>query len=189
MRRILYFPAALAVLLFLNGCANVLPKQALEAVTPGISYAEVKQNPDRYKGDTLLLGGMIIDNRITRQGSTLEILRYSLDRTGEPRKPDERSGRFLAETSRFLDPELYQAGRMITLTGAVVGQRSRPLGKTVYLYPVFRLQAFYLWPRYTQSPYTYGPSSPWGPPYWGPFWGPYWGGAWYYSPYWYGPYW
>lgn len=165
------------------GCAHVLPQEALQKVDPLADFARVKENPEAYVGKTLLLGGLIVDVAVDREGSTLEVLRYHLDRWGDPREPDQEGGRFLARTDRFLDPALYQAGRFVTLTGTVTGKETKPLGGAQYTYPVFRIGALYLWDRYDRGyyypyyrrPYYYrhfypGPF----PPYYDPFFPYYW---------------
>lgn len=180
--------APLFLLVF--GCAHVISKDALREVEPGIDFAQIKAKPEAYKGKTLLLGGLIVENQLDREGTTLEVLRYSLDRWGEPRKVDEQGGRFLARTGRFLDPELYKPGLFITLTGTVVGSEVHPLKKYEYVYPVFQIGEVYVWSRRTQA-YPYGyydPYYPWGA--YGPY--PYYYGDpfWYHrDPFWYDPYW
>lgn len=179
MKRMLLFVVAPLLLLF-GGCSHVLSREALGDVDPGVDAAQVKVNPDAYKGKTLLLGGLIIDSRLSREGTTLEVLRYTLDRWGEPQAADERGGRFLARTGRFLDPELYRTGLFVTLTGTVEGVESRPLQNYDYAYPVFRIVEVYLWNQH----YSYGyhdPFYPWRPyPYY-----PYY----YRDPFWYDPFW
>lgn len=164
--------------LFLGGCAHVLSKEALNQVDPVLEYAEVKANPEAYRGKTLLLGGLIVDNKVSREESSLEVLRYTLDRYGEPVAVDEAGGRFLVRSDRFLDPELYRAGILITLTGSVLGRETHPLKGVDYTYPVFRLGESYLWSRQYREPYYYDPFF-YGPYY--PYWYPY-------GPFWYPPY-
>jgi outer membrane lipoprotein len=181
MKRILLFFVA-SLFLLAGGCAHVLSRQALLEVDPTLSFAQVKENPDAYKGKTLVLGGLIVDTRVDRQGTTLEVLHYKLDRWGEPQSADEAGGRFLARTDRFLDPELYKPGLFITLTGTVEGVETRPLQGYGYVYPVFRIREKYLWSRsYTVYPYGfYDPFYPWWP--YSPY--PYY----YNDPFWYEPF-
>lgn len=182
MKRMLLFVVA-PLLLLLGGCSHVLSRDALLNVDPTVDFAQVKANPDAYKGKTLLLGGLIIETRMSREGTTLEVLSYTLDRWGEPLSADEAGGRFLARTGRFLDPELYKPGLFVTLTGTVEGVETRPLHNYDYVYPVFRIVEAYLWNQRT-SAYPYGyydPFYPWGPyPYY-----PYY----YRDPFWYDPFW
>ena len=175
--------ALLPLLLLSAGCAHVLPREALLAVDPAVDFAQVKANPEAHQGKTLLLGGLIVDSRLSREGTTLEVLRYTLDRWGEPQEVDEAGGRFLARTGRFLDPELYKPGMHLTLTGTVEGAETRPLQGYDYLYPVFRIETAYIWSRRYPAYYPYdyySPYSPWWPyrPY------PYY----YYDPFWPYPY-
>jgi outer membrane lipoprotein len=160
------------LLLFLGGCAHVLSKEALYEVDPVLEYAQVKADPKAYRGKALLLGGLIVDHKLSREESTLEVLRYSLDRYGEPIAVDEEGGRFLVRSERFLDPELYKAGLLITLTGTVLGRETHPLKGVDYTYPVFLLGQAHLWSRqpYYYDPF-YGPYDPYWYPY-GPFWYP-----------------
>ncbi len=155
---------------FLVGCAHVLSKDALYEVDPSLEYSQVKANPEVFRGHTLELGGMILDHATDREGTTLEVLSYTLDRWGRPIQADEASGRFLARTGRFLEPALYRGGRFVTLTGTVTGQQSRPLKGTSYDYPVFEIGEIYLWPTYEDYPYQgypayYGPYYPYYPYY------------------------
>ena len=181
----------LLLLLFplLSGCAHVLSKEALRSVNPAVDLAMVRENPDRYIGQTLLLGGTIVDNKAGREGTVLEVVSYTLDRWGGPDQPDEAGGRFLAKTTRFLDPSLFRAGYFITMTGTLTGEETHDLNGSPYTYPVFTIGEAYVRditpypPR--PSPYYYDPfyyRYPYGPgvyPYY-PF-GPY------YDPFWYTP--
>ncbi len=177
MKRTLFFVVAPLVLL-LGGCAHVLSRDALLEVDPTLSYAQVKANPEAYRGKTLVLGGLLIGTRPDRQGTTLEVLHYTLDRWGEPLAADEAGGRFLARSDRFLDPELYRPGLFVTLAGTAEGVENRPLQDYDYVYPVFRITEIHLWKR-PPPVYPYGyydPFYPWWPyppyPYYydDPFW-------------------
>jgi outer membrane lipoprotein len=159
------------MLLLLSGCAHILSDEALHSVDPTVEYAQVKADPEAWRGSTLVLGGRIIEVKNERSGTTLEILRYSLDRSGYPTTVDEAGGRFLARTDRFLDPEVYEAGRLVTLAGTLEGSETRPVGGVDYAYPVFRVGEL----RLLREPYRSYPYAPYyyGYPYYGdPFYDP-----------------
>jgi len=181
MKRALLFVAAplLLQVLLLGGCAHVLSRKALLDVDPTLTFAEVKTNPEAYRGKALVLGGLLLDTRPDRQGTTLEVLNYTLDRWGEPQTVDEAGGRFLARADRFLDPEIYQPGLFVTLTGTVQGAGTRTLKDYEYVYPLFAITEIHLWNRPPLAYYPYGyydPFYPWWPyppyPYFydDPFW-------------------
>jgi outer membrane lipoprotein len=161
----------------LTGCGSVLSKDALYSVDHEVDYAQMKVDPERYSGKTVILGGLILENEVSNQGTTLEILKYTLNDRDEPQNPDEANGRFLATTSRLLDPSIYKSGRLVTLTGTLVGAEVRPLQKASYKYPVFDIKELYLVPETTYQDRYY-------PNYYDPY--PYW----YRYPYWHRyPYW
>lgn len=175
-----------ALALILGGCANVLSRAALEQVDPGVDYAQVKLDPDAHRGQTLVLGGQIVANRGDREGTTLELIHYFVDHWGRPTGPDENGGRFLVQSQRFLDPELYRRGRLVTLTGTVIGGKTKTLNGRDYRYPVFKLGEIHLFTPpetwydrpggryynpYAPWPYGYGNDPGWIYPYWyGPGW-------------------
>ena len=190
--RVLLVPLLGWLVLTTGGCANVLSRTAMEKVDPALDFAQVKADPAAHQGHTLLLAGLIVDNRTDREGTTLELLHYFADRWGAPTGPDEAGGRFLVQSKRFLDPELYRRGLFATLTGTVAGSRTLALQGKDYTYPLFTLDEIHLW-RPSQT--WYGPPGsgyypPYGPsPYW-PYWwyGPVWGGPYWYDPDWDYPY-
>ena len=171
----------LGLLLLPAACTSVLPKRALQGVDRQLRFAQIAADPGAYQGRTLLLGGLIVDNRGAAGGSTLEVLRYRLDRWQEPTRVDPERRRFLVHSGRFLDPALYAPGLFITLTGTVIGSRTLPLAGRPYRYPVFRLGAVHVWPRRPEPPrhYAWPPYYPYYPdPYWywgypGPYFRPY----------------
>ncbi|MBD3314347.1 MAG: hypothetical protein GF344_01055, partial [Chitinivibrionales bacterium] len=79
-------------------------------------------------------------------------------------------GRFLAQTTRFLDPELYNKGIVITVAGTVTGAKTLPLGETTYRYPVITIRELEVWTGdlYRDGDYYYR-----RPQWWGPYYGPY----------------
>jgi outer membrane lipoprotein len=169
------------MLFLLSGCVHVLSDEALHAVDPTVEYEQVKADPEAWRGSTLVLGGRIIEVTNERAGTTLEILRYNLDRSGYPTSVDEAGGRFMARIGHFLDPEVYEAGRMVALAGTVEGSETRPIGGVDYVYPVFRVGEL----RLLREPYRsyYYPSYYYGYPYyWDPFYDPWY--PWYRYPYW-----
>ncbi|WP_429885683.1 Slp/YeaY family lipoprotein [Geoalkalibacter halelectricus] len=147
MSKILWRVILLLVLSAAVGCTHVLPPEARREVDPYLDLRTVREAVAEHEGSTLLVGGLIVDHAVTREGSRLEILSYTLDRWGRPLRADEQAGRFLAQTERVLDPALYEKGRQVTLTGVVAGEAALPLGEKTYRYPLLRLRAIYLWPR------------------------------------------
>ena len=190
---------AVFALLVLVGCGvRVLPEQAMQQVDPSVDFTQVKNDPERYAGTTLLLGGRIISNRSTQDGSLLEVLSYRVDRSGHPLEIDEEGGRFLVRSDRFLDPEVYERGSLVTTTATVLGRGTSTVNDIDYSFPLLRLVAAHIWRtdtyldpgRYPYHPYGFTHPyrrfyRPFGyDPFWhDPFWGPRY--PWYgYDPFW-----
>lgn len=167
-------PAFLAVLLNMTGCAHVISSEMREMAKSRPSFSAALANPEAYKGQTVIWGGIILDT-INREDATLiVVLETPLDYEGMPTERWRSEGRFLAKVGRYVDKEVYRPDYPITVAGEIEGKEVLPVGDAQYTYPVVLLKEDHLWtpPR---PPYYYGP-----PGY--PF------GFWYgYSPgYWYG---
>jgi outer membrane lipoprotein len=134
-----------ATLAFLSGCAPVISDQSLRLVDRGITFRELRQDPQRHIGRYLLLGGAIVAVRNTSEGGELEVAQLRIDERGEITDTGSSGGRFLAASSAFLDPALYKPGLLVTLVGEVQGKRIRPLGELEYTYPVLAIREIHLW--------------------------------------------
>jgi outer membrane lipoprotein len=135
----------------------------------------VLENPDAYKGRTVILGGIIIETVNVKDGTEIVVLDTPLDFMEKPKTATYSRGRFIAKDLKFLDPAVYKPDRYVTLAGEVEGVEERDLGKTTYMYPVVVIREIYLWEsrNHRYNPYYYY----WYDPWYGP--GPYY----YYVPY------
>ena len=185
-------PILVVCTVLLASCISPLPRQAMEQVDRNTPFALVAKNPGAYLDRQLLLGGVVISVEQDQEGekSLLEVIEWRLTPWGEPLALDEAGRRFLVRSSQQLDPGEFQTGKLVTLTGTVIGSETRLVGENPYLYPLFALKEIHLWEnpfRYgihphpdPQFPYYVGPedyrrSHPYDPGY----------SAYPYTPYWY----
>lgn len=162
----------------LSGCAHVISRDMLDQVDQEITFADLRNDPSRYRGKTVLLGGVIVDTFIEKNETLLEIYQTELDSISEPIDPDRSQGRFLAQYRGFMDSEIWRKGRKVTVAGIVEGEKTRKLENMDYRYPYLRVREIHLWEERTYTNETY-PWCPWGPygpwsPWWDPFWYPSW---------------
>jgi len=129
----------------LAGCATVISTQSLRLVDRGISYSELRQDPDRYIGRHLLVAGGIAGVRNTNEGGELELVQFATDENGMITDTTNSGGRFIARSSGFLDPVVYQNGLLVSLVGEVLGKKNMLLGDIVYTYPVLAIREIHLW--------------------------------------------
>lgn len=154
---------------FISGCAPVISLKLIEKVDPSLTFEQVFQSPDRYKGKFVLWGGEII--RILPQDKEIfiEILQTPLNWRGKPKRSSASQGRFLIIIKEFQDLYLFKKGRKITIVGqiegALKGEKIKSIGESDYQYPILLSKEIYLWrfhpysssPPYFPDPYRYDP--------------------------------
>lgn len=152
------------------GCAGLPDPLKNVPVQSNVTFADVRQNPERYSGVTVLWGGRIVGCRCTSDGTLLEILYLPLDRNGRPEDTDTSPGRFLVISREFLDCALYARDRIFTVIGKFRGFKEGNIDEMVYRYPLLEAEKVYLWKKEHIScrEYCWCPSPwPWyGSPRW-----------------------
>ncbi len=142
MRALLFL---IFTILCLAGCATVISSQSLSLVDRGISFGELRRDPQHYGGKFLLLGGGIAGVRNTSDGGELELVQFPTDENGEITDTASSGGRSIVKSSDFLDPALYRTGLLVTLVGEVQGKRTMLLDNVEYTYPVLAVREMHLW--------------------------------------------
>lgn len=98
-------------------------------------------------GELVRWGGRIVQVQTQSQRSCFEIVGAPLDASGRPRKVDRSEGRFFACRVGFYEPEVFQPGREITISGRIEGFETRKVGDYDYRYPRVAADVVYLWPE------------------------------------------
>lgn len=144
----------LSVVAILSACAPVIFKQGLRELDPEITFQNLLQDPDRYRGKMVLFGGQIVST-IVKEGETwVEILQKPLDSRQKAEDTDVSYGRFLVHFTDFRDPAIYSAERKITVLGEVQGKKVLPLKEMDYSYPVLIARESHLWkPETNRGPF------------------------------------
>jgi outer membrane lipoprotein len=184
-----FFLIILGIVL-LSSCASVLRQEIMETGIREFSLSDMRNNPDLYKGKLFILGGSIVNTKITEKGSQIETLYIPVDSRGylQDAELPPSDGRFLAifpKERGTLDSLIYQKGRYITLAGEFIETRTGKIDEMEYTYPVFEIVQIYLWkerkdyyPGYYYPGYYYPYPYPYFYPYWyDPWWRP-WGPSW-----------
>lgn len=175
------------VALVLSSCAPVLRQELMKVAAIDVPLSDIRKNPDLYKGKLFLLGGVIVNTRLTEKGSMIEAVYVPVDSRGYLRGIKLAEGRFMAifpKDRGLLDPIIYRRGREITLAGELIETHKGRIDELEFTYPVFEIKELYLWEerRLDYIPPVY-PSWYYPYPYW--WYEPWWS---YYPPpyYWYG---
>ena len=161
---------ALALSLFVGGCAPVISKELRSQVARDITFRDVREDPDLHKGKLVLWGGVIIGAKNVKEGTLIEVLQKPTDGRGRPKDVDQSDGRFIALYDGYLDVAIYCQGREVAMAGWIKGKRVQKLGEVDYHYPLMAVREIHLFKEERYYPY------------------PYWYYHWYYPPWWYYPY-
>ncbi len=149
----------LLITLLLGACAARAP-EAIRSAPPGdLSVKEAQAEPERFLGTPLRWGGRIIRLHNRADETLIELLALPLDKSGQPVEAAAGwYGRFLIRIERFIDPLVYEEGRLLTVAGKLAGIEARHIGEFEYRYPVVEAGTLHLWPRPE-------PATPWAPVY------------------------
>jgi len=150
-----------------SGCAPVISEEIRRQVSPELSFQDLLRDPDRYRGQTVLFSGVILEAINTKDGTLITVLQRPADLSGRPKNSDATGGRFLALDPRYLDVAVYAPDREITVAGTVEGKRIRSLGEIDYAYPLIRVRELHLWRERPPAAFGFGITYHYflGPPY------------------------
>lgn len=173
-------PAFMIFLIFmlLSACGPVISKNLKNQAEPDLTFQEVFQKPEAYKGEIVIWGGEIIQTINQKDGTTLiEISQRSLDWQEEPKEASSSGDRFLVLVKKHLDPFTYGRGKEITVAGKilgeitklrdqeitvdgkVLGEKPKLPGEVAYRYPYLLAKQVFLWRK--DYPYYYDLYGPW----------------------------
>jgi len=158
-----FFILGILLFILLQGCLPI-SKQLRTQADKKLTFQQVFQNPDAYKGKIVIWGGEVVETINQKDGTTLiVVLQRPLDWTEEPQFR-RSEGRFIILVQGYVDPYVFRRGRRITVAGEILGKKVMHLGELEYPYPLLLSKQIYLWGEYYYYPY------PWYYPYWYPYW-------------------
>lgn len=161
--------------LALTACASDIPRDIRvgSPTAPGVNQA---RGNNALVGSRVRWGGTIAAVENSTRDTLIQIVSRPLGSDGTPKSTDDSEGRFIARFDSFMDPAIYAAGRMLTVSGTLEPGITRKVGDYDYSFPVVHVTTYYLWPEI--SAYDRGASARdyygWGWPYWGGYYRP-WG--------------
>jgi len=131
----------LATLLLLAGCQSTG-----ETRPSGPVPAQLSATADpSVKGQRLTWGGSVIRVKNLQDRTLVEIMAYPLDSEGRPRTGQPSQGRFIADYKGFLEPAEYPVGRLVTVTGPMLGYLDGKVGEADYRYPALQADGIRVW--------------------------------------------
>ena len=156
-----------SVLFLLPGCVYVISQDIRREVTRDLNLRQVIKDPDLFKGEVVLWGGVIIESKNLKKGTQVVILQKDLNTWGRPKESDESQGRFIVLYPGYLDTAIYRRAREITVAGEIIGRKVLPIDQIEYTYPLLSPREIHLWREVRKAEYPYWPYPWWWDyPYW-----------------------
>jgi outer membrane lipoprotein len=146
MKRLKTLIVLLIAALTLKGCTVISRKMMAEALTD-VSFTQLSQNADTFRGQTVILGGHVIEVRNEARQTIVVVLQTPLGSGQEPLPPDRSEGRFMLQHDGFLDPEVFAKGRTLTAAGEVAGVIREMIDHEPYDYILLTSREIHLWER------------------------------------------
>lgn len=139
----------------LTGCATAISRDMRVEADMDLHFTEVSENPEAFKGETVIWGGDIIEVTNFKEKTHIEVLQKPTAINLKPRHTDESYGRFMVLADGYLDPAIYSTGRQVTVAGEIIGEKLMSLGEMEYVYPLLKAREIHLWAERTREPYPY----------------------------------
>jgi len=141
----------------LQGCTVISPHIMTAALTD-VPFTQLSRDADTYHGQTVILGGHVIEVRNEARQTVIVVLQPPLCSGQEPLPPDQSEGRFMLQHEGFIDPEVLAKGRTITAADTVAGVIREAIDHEPYDYLIVASREIYLWERtgdlYRHSSYS-----------------------------------
>jgi len=153
--------AGILVISVLSGCANVpneidVAKNADLVAFDKVSANIIKVGPSNGMpqahsdlGKKARWGGKIVAVENKKDVSEIEIIFFPENSYGKPKTGMPSAGRFKAVVEGFVDPLVFEQGRLITVVGEVGDGQSGIIGEQAYLYPTLNAMGYYMWKEST----------------------------------------
>ena len=150
------------MLFFVMSCSVISQQVRKESMAP-VNFKTLVQETDKYLGNTVILGGYILETQNLPNKSSIKVLQVPLGLGENPKSRDDSEGRFIISHKGFLDPEIYSKDRKITVAGTIVGTVVEKVGQFAQTYLKIESREIHLWPK--EEDYLGPYYDPWYYPY------------------------
>ena len=131
--------------LFLAGCSSFPDKLQVDDTTQLVIYEDAASKAEQVKGKMIRWGGAIAKVENKPDSTVFEMDYYQLNGYGRPIAGEESMGRYRIHVKGFMDPMVYQVGRLMTFTAQLNGLEEGMVGEHKYIFPTADVSAYYLW--------------------------------------------
>ena len=103
-----------------GGCAPAVSQMPGRAI-PSPVFEDLKAHPEKYRGQMLILGGLIMSVQPYKNGSLLWVDQRPLDPGNRPLRNSASGGSFAVASDEWLNSAFYVPKREVTVAGVVEG--------------------------------------------------------------------
>lgn len=111
----------------LMGCGPVISKNILNQADRGVDFAQLQTQPQKWRGQVVVLGGKVMSVSMADGGSWLWVNQQELGPKLWPLDKSASGGQFVVFSPKFLNSSYYVQGRKVTVAGTVRGQKDKAL--------------------------------------------------------------
>ncbi len=145
----------------LSGCVAMKPSIE-NPPARDLQYAQVLPNLSQYQGEIVRWAGVVADVSNLENQSELTLVQFPVTRYGKPITTANSAGRFIVQSSSFLDPLIYEKGALVTVVGTLSGDETRKVGQKSLRMPVVTMTDSQVWPeQYADRKRPYNPKHDW----------------------------
>ena len=99
---------------FVMSCSVISQQIRQESMAP-VGFKILVQETDKYLGNTVILGGYILETQNLADKTSIKVLQVPLGLGETLKSKDDSEGRFIILQKGFLDPEIYSKDRKLTV--------------------------------------------------------------------------
>ena len=142
MKRMVWALAFWAVLCM--GC-SAIPSAVEKNALPAMPFSVLIQQANQYIGETLILGGYVLEVRNIKDETRIVAIQVPLDADQKPRTRDLSQGIIIMKYNGFLDPKVYVKDSKITVAGQLLGSSTTKDFPLPYPCVELKLTHIHLW--------------------------------------------
>jgi len=124
---------------------NLVPFEKVSNNTVSVGPNTAAPMSASSKGKKARWGGKIVSVENKKDVSEIEVVFFPENSYGKPRTSMASAGRFKAVVDGFVDPLVFEQGRLITVVGEVGDGQSGIIGEQDYTYPTLNAMGYYMW--------------------------------------------
>lgn len=108
-------------------------------------FKAIIQNASQYIGETLILGGYVLELRNLNGEARIVALQAPLDADQKPLGKELSQGLLILSHKEALDPKVYAKEKKITVAGELLGSSATKNYQVPYPYVELKLTHIHLW--------------------------------------------